>query len=240
MENYFNNCALDVKKVKENKGESQVESYNYKYFTKKKERHDVYEFSKELSNYLHSENIPNIVFMDRSSRQAWVGLDEYWKNNFSKDKKPNMYFINPDGFIIDSYCDQEDTEEQEENIKNQFENIYKKLNDDKDKPLAIFDTCIHTGSTIAPVIHFFERNGYSDLRVVIANTNSDYSDVYIDKNLDDNAKRISCYPFSLGKNSSGVTKHDDYVVSSYNDVSERDLVVKSRKEIRQIVRNEGI
>lgn len=240
MDNYFSKCTLDVKKVKENKEESQLESYDYKYFKKKKQRHDVYEFSKELGNYLHSENIPNIVFMDRSSRQAWVGLDEYWKNNFSKDKKPNMYFINPDGFIIESYWDQEDAEEQEENIKNQFENIYKKLNEDKDKPLAIFDTCIHTGKTIIPVISFLERNGYSDLRIVIANTKSDQSIIRIDKNLDDNAKKISCYPFSLGRDSSGVDKYDDRVVSSYDEISNRDIVVESRKEIRQIVKNKGI
>lgn len=70
----------------------------YKFFDQPERRHDIYEFSKGVTAYLHDEKVPNIILIDRSPRPIWVGIDEYWKQNYKDEQRPNIYFVNPEGF----------------------------------------------------------------------------------------------------------------------------------------------
>lgn len=51
-----------------------------------------------MSRYLHDQNVPNMIFLDRSPRPLWVGIDEYWKENYNHKPRPSIYFVNPSGF----------------------------------------------------------------------------------------------------------------------------------------------
>jgi hypothetical protein len=238
------------------------ENIKYEYFSDPIERHDIYEFSKGVSNYLHDNKIPNIILLDRSPRPFWVGIDEYWKENYKDEKTPNIYFLNPDSFdTLNRAKDKLDLDEEEllidylrlikngeslimdesnrmdNDLINQFVNTYKKLSSEKEKPLAIFDNCIHSGNTITPVVSFLEKNGYDDLHIIIGETSSDFSNIRVDKEFTKNVKYKACGAF--GRQDFGVVKNADKITSGYDKKSNRELLVKSRREIRNIVKDKG-
>lgn len=227
----------------------------FEYFDSPAERHDIYEFSKELADHLHEKGIKNIVFMDRSARLAWVGLDEYWKQNYPNEKHPGYYFINPDGFFAPKLVMEENKISRKDQMFDAMvyertgrsaigELIAEKIvqlgedfgekfkNIDIDEKLAIFDTCSHTGHTLLPVVATLDQAGY-DLEIITARTSDDDSEVQSDKSLDANAKLASCYPFGRA---SGIAKGSD-MVSSRDLRADRDDVVRARKEIREIIKN---
>lgn len=261
MKNPFN--SFNTKNEMKNKKE--IKPYPYQYYADQSERHDIYQFSKELSQYLHKEKIPNIVMMDRSARLAWVGVDEYWKEKYKDEKKPNIYFVDPKRFdyvnkvyeennfsALDAYRDrlnyqnngkltlEKEFNEAEEKLKQEFKEIFKNLEKDKDKPIALFDTCIHSGTTLIPVVSFFNKNGFEDIKVIVADDDRDQSTLLINKSLNKNTMRISCHPFGYQYNPSGVVRKDN-ITSSYDPKSaDRDVMITSRHEIRQIIKDKGI
>jgi len=223
----------------------------YTDFPTPEERHDIYEFSKELSRYLHDEQIPNVMFLDRSARPAWVGLDEYWKTAYPQEKRPDIYFINPDGLIpqnrdttvnlggviIVISNDLNNDEFARELKGRQFQEKYTRLEGQKDQPIAVFDTCMHFGSTATISMEFLRKNGFKDVRLVIADNErvSPFAPIP-DASLYGKAKRITCYPF--GQGASGVKKTGE-VSSSYDEDADREKVVRVREEIREIIKNKG-
>jgi transcriptional regulator with XRE-family HTH domain len=235
---------------------------NYEYFKHAEQRNDIYQFSKELSNYLHNEKIPNMIMLDRSPRPLWVGIDEYWKIHYKNEPRPNIYFINPDGFDSITRAKQQNNlsqkeifldhmmfastgesiiinkaKEIEENTRVQFEQAYSKLEKNKTEPLVVFDNCLHSGRTIIPVIHYLKKYGYEDLRIVIGETSSNRSNIRVDKDFTDKVKFISCRAFG---GDFGVQKDDENVYSSYDENADRSKVISSREEIRRIVREQGV
>lgn len=229
----------------------------YEYFWKPEKRQDIYQFSRGVTKYLHDEKIPNIILLDRSPRPFWVGIDEYWKENYKKEKRPNIYFMNPDGFdavqkaindhpnsMFDSLIFAATGESEilkslglyEKKIEDELKQVYSKLEKDKEKPLAVFDNCIHSGRTIAPILHYLEKYGYKDIRVVIGETSNDISPINIHKDFTNRVQLISCGAFGRDF---GVTKEEDSIVSKYDDKADRERVVKSREEIRRIVQEKG-
>lgn len=228
----------------------------YRYFKTPERRRDIYEFSKGVSNYLYEENIPNIVMIDKSPRALWVGIDEYWKTHFVGTPCPNIYFLNPKGFdFVKKTIEEKNIPENfialdrlilqatgtsilsrefgnaENVIKEEFEKKYQVLNQDKDKPIAIFDNCIHTGETLSPVLHFLDKQGYADIRIVIGETSNDFSHIHIDKDFTDKVKLQACSAFGID---SGVSDGDG-IVSDFDETSDREDVVMCRKEIRRII-----
>lgn len=233
----------------------------YEYFIRKSQREDIYQFSRGVTKYLHDEKIPNIILLDRSPRAFWVGIDEYWKEHYKKEKRPNIYFINPDGFnslakvmqknnydesdlLFDRliYANTGESEvqkkigEEEKIIMDEFNKIYSNLVKDKDKPIAIFDNCLHSGQTILPVLHALDNSGYRDLRVVIGDITANQSPLKIDKHFTDRVQLMSCGAFGTDF---GVEKDEDSVVSHYDQNANRERVIKSREEIRRIVKEKG-
>ncbi len=243
----------------------------YEYFTKSKDRHNLYEFSKQLGTYLHDQRIPSVVFLDRASRPDWVGLDEYWKNNYPEETRPNIFFLNPEGFDLTSrvgkkideissksaskqginfnfssrfrngFSDQDilmniiDSSEAE--LVEQFERAYKKLEVQKDQPVAIFDNCMHTGTAMRPVLSYLKKMGYQDVRVVIGTNDDNRAAITVDKVLVPNPKIISCYPF--GHSSLSGVKKGENVFSDYDEKADRSSIVLMRQEIRRAVQNKG-
>jgi len=229
----------------------------YEYFGNEHKRHDIYEFSKELSIYLQENSIKNIIFLDRSARPAWVGVDEYWNQHHKPDTpKPGFYFVNPDGFVVrdgtlisdmrqvmllldqlmatGSLSPEQKTKTTRE-VGQRFSEVYPNLIQEKDEPLVVFDTCSHTGGTIKPVIAVLEHLGFSDVRVITANEPDWDSGIEPDALIDGETRLTSCYPFG---NDSLVKKKDD-VVSVRNENANQQQANLLRSEIRRIVREEG-
>lgn len=224
----------------------------YKYFTREGKRQDIYEFSRNLSDFLYKENIPNLVLIDRSPRPLWVGVDEYWKIHHQDKKRPNIYFVNPNGFdiskkIINSFASEEELDAfiraglekvmaLDEGVKDQFEQAYPKLKTQKDKPIAVFDNCIHTGETMMSVVTFFHRNGYKDIRIISGDNTRNFTDIRLAGDFTDTLNSPACKVFGRD---SGVVKNDDFVFSQFDFGSDPEKVVQCREEIRRIVREKG-
>ncbi len=156
----------------------------YQYFKREDVREGIYEFSSGLAKYLHDQNIPNVIFLDRSPRPLWVGLDEYWKLNYKKEKpRPNIYFVNPDAFDVVERATSEETEDSliadkiffsltgesrilekakklDQETRDLFTESYFNLRKDKDKTIAVFDNCIHSGKTIEPFFVFLGQRRF--------------------------------------------------------------------------------
>ncbi len=227
-------------------------SERYKYFADQYERHDIYEFIKELTEYIHSNNIESVILVDRSARPAWVGIDEYWKTNFPEEESPSIYFINPESVEIDSFFKRQNVSSRElrkdisivketgkspllekfnEEVVLKAKDFIEKYKISKEKPVLIFDTCSHTGETLRAVVNLLVAAGY-ETRVLTAN---EADNMRTDKRLDGNTRLTSCYPF--GKDS-GVEKGDD-LTSNLDENADREDVVRSRSEIRRIIKNRG-
>lgn len=124
----------------------------YEEFSASRSRKDLVELTEYLAVYLKEKNIGNVILLDRSARPAYLGLVKVWRKMFPDAKRPNIYFVNPDGFQPD------DDEKSKEQILKEFRYNYPALAGKKEKVL-IFDTCIHSGNTISPVIETLEANG---------------------------------------------------------------------------------
>lgn len=234
-------------------GRSTAESVErYRYFQNKAERHDIYEFSKELATYLKEHETRNVLFADRSARPAWIGVDEYWNRHYPETPKPGFYFVNPDGFaelsekpsippqqfiraFIHVLARGEFPEETKSQAVERFEELFAKLSKEKDAPLVFFDTCAHTGMTARAVLYVLENAGFTDIGLITANAPDEEAGLRPLAVIDRNAKMTSCYPFG---DETLVRKTDDLVTE--RDPDGRQYVGNlMRQEIRQIVQDEG-
>ena len=243
MENFFGG----FKRKDKHKSEE-----GYEYFRDRFERHDIYEFAKELTIYLEENGIKDVILIDRSARPAWVAIDEYWKINYPDQQRPSIHFVNPKILEINYFLKKESIGNAEVNrdlekiattgrspifdrfnkqIRTVADEFIEKYKIPKDGPVLVFDTCSHTGETLNAVTNMLGMGGY-DVRVLTAN---DADRIHTEKRLDRNAIMTSCYPFGTD---SGVEKGDK-ITSFLDEGADREGVVASRQEIRKIIRDQG-
>lgn len=227
----------------------------FQYFKDKNELHDIYEFCKELATYLKEEKVKNILFLDRSARPAWIGVDEYWNQQYPGQPKPGFYFTNPDGYEIrqaglvmpdafDLMLMMEhlattgslpaETGKTFEELEARFKEAYPNLMRDRTEPLALFDTCSHTGATMHTVLDFLQRIGFTDIRPITANDPDPDAEVDSAIRMGHKARLTSCYPFG---HHNLVSKTDD-IHSMPND-NNLDAGRRIRADIRKVMR-EGV
>jgi hypothetical protein len=148
---------------------------------------DIYEASKNLADYLSKEKIINVIFLDNSARQAYIGLKEIWKKEHTNETEPGIYFINPKPLQVES-----DYEILAEEFSKKYKNI------DKTQTLLIYDVCYHTGDTIFSVKDFFAQMGFSDIRIAITSVEADLR-TDITNSIDficlDERAKLGCHPF---------------------------------------------
>jgi hypothetical protein len=72
---------------------------------------ELYDQCKAVGDFLHDNEIPNLVLLDRSARPAHVGIRQYMRMRYPDETLPATYFIDPDA-TVHSYSDRElnDTE----------------------------------------------------------------------------------------------------------------------------------
>lgn len=191
---------------------------------------EIYQFSREVAEYLQQENIHNLVLIDRSARNFYVGVKEYWQAKFPEDKEPNYYFLNPEGFKYQTDSD----------LTKEFEQVYKNLSQAKEQPLLVFDTCIHSGNSLYPIKEFLKKNGFSDVRLAAVKTHRQDSKALVQPDLiigQDSLKEGAtrgCRPFGDG---SLVEKNSEHIYCTpAQDVRKRQLAQQSKKEIKQAIR----
>lgn len=52
-------------------------SSGYEFFREPESREELFTIGKTVADYLHSNNVNQIVFLDRSARPAYIALREY-------------------------------------------------------------------------------------------------------------------------------------------------------------------
>ncbi|NTW14252.1 MAG: hypothetical protein HGA31_04455 [Candidatus Moranbacteria bacterium] len=225
----------------------------YEFFNDMTERRELFEFSKAVAEYLRSENIPNLVILDRSSRPLYIGVREYLRSMYPDEPLPNIYFLNPKGFknredltrdeimgIMMDSAFKEDVVEGPNTIRSQgeildeFHETYKRLLDDKDKPVLMFDTCIHSGDSVRYIKKAFDEAGFSDLRIGAINPADPDSGIRTDFYVTTREAEKGCYPFDQDRI---IEKTFNHVYSRATDNQERrQQSIRLRREIQMIIR----
>lgn len=144
----------------------------------------------------------------------YVGVKEYWKAAWPGEAIPNIYFLNPMGFKSQedlTYRELEDVVNDAEwkgnprqnpgdarergEILREFETVYRQLNKDKNQPVLVFDSCLHSGNTLEPVVRAMDDLGFSDVRVGSVNPADYGSKVKTDFYITTARPEKGCYPF---------------------------------------------
>lgn len=148
---------------------------------------DVYEASLSLANYLKAEKIKNVMFLDNSARQAYVGLKEAWKEVGDGDPLSSIYFMNPGELKY---------EDDTTRYKDEFLRTYKHLN--HEDSILLYDACIHSGDTLFATKEFFIDLGFTDVKLAVTSTDKSFAKEK-EKDLDliclDHRARAGCRPF---------------------------------------------
>lgn len=130
------------------------------FFERKIEKDEIIAIGKNLCTYVKDNNIQNLILLDRDARLAYIGLIKMWQAYYPNEAKPNIYFVSPYGFMDKStYNWKRSTLEQE------FNRIYRHLLKNKNRNTLLFDTCIHTGRNIIPVIDFLRDQKFTNLKI---------------------------------------------------------------------------
>jgi hypothetical protein len=225
---------------------------DYELFDDKDERKEVFEYSKRISEYLRSEKIADLIIIDRSSRPLYIGVREYLKAKYPEEKLPGIYFMNPKGFKAKEELSQSEIDEiiqdcvwkddlvefprqvrSKEEILEELENTYKDLMKDKEKPVLVFDTCIHSGDSLSPVKQTLLDSGFSDIKIGAINPSDSNSKVSTDFYITRERPEKGCYPFDRDRI---IEKTFDHVYSKRTeDPRKREKSLQLRREIKSIM-----
>lgn len=227
-------------------------SDRYEFFEFEEARKQLFEFTEKIVDYLRKEKISNLVIVDRSSRPLYVGVREYWQKKYPQEKKPNILFVNPNGFKAREDLTEDEIEElinecdfkldavetpdqvrPKERIIKEFHEKYKLLVADKEKPVLIFDSCIHSGDTLLPMKKIFKESGFTDLRIGSVGPADRGSSVKDDFHLTTQRPVQGCYPFNRDFM---VEKTFSSSASKPTKIEERRArSIRLRKEIKKIM-----
>lgn len=228
------------------------EGSQYAFFENADERNELVHYCERVTEYLHDNGIADLIIIDRSSRPLYIGVMELWRHKYPGQPMPGIYFMNPKGFKDTDTLTDDDLFDIEEDsawnedrlesigqarasseIRDELERTYVKLMRDKDKPVLVFDSCIHSGDTLTPVVESLEELDFSDVRIGSVEEAPPRANIHPDFYITDTRPAKGCYPFDQDKM---IEKTFDHVYS----YPQRDpaLIKRStqlRKEIKQII-----
>jgi len=233
----------------------------YRYFDTPRSRQELYQVGRTLAEYMHDRKIPNVAFIDRSARPAYLTLRAYWHAKYPSEPLPNIYFVSPKGFRSSEYLAQagftglpriledaatahkkgevmEDVSRirSEREVDEDVASTYSRLVEDKDKPFLLFDTCVHTGDGVVPVIDSFRRLGFDQLQFGVASDARNYSGIRPDMTVMHREPDKLCYPFhydDLTDKSYGTVHAIKYPISHYQGTANT-----VRQEISRVMRDQ--
>lgn len=184
---------------------------------------EIKEIGSSLSTYCHNNNIENLIFIDSSARFANVAFREMWKQKYGTEKKPNIYFTNPDAYQIEEYIKPFE-------LADKFDETYKILANNKSSSIMLVDTCIHSGNTIEPILEVLSTAGYSNVSVGVMQP-PDYEENGFEINLVclDHQAKGQCHPFGTH---SYLSRSQNSMLSNVSQ-TDRKKAVKIRKYIKE-------
>lgn len=152
----------------------------------------------KISEYCYENNIKDIILIDRSARLAYIGIKEYYTHKYWDQKRPNIYFINPEKIIRD------------DDLKCQFINKFKNTNmiNNKKDPILVFDTCMHTWNTMLDVITFLWDIWFTNIKGWVWHTKGSYL-MDVDLTICKWWLVNHCYPFWYPKRTECLDKNSD-------------------------------
>lgn len=227
----------------------------YKYFPSTQERRELYRYCESIAAYLHDRKIPNLVIIDRSSRPVYIGVREYWHAKYADEKMPGMYFLNPKGFkddalvsewdrraiamdslFKDDICEPDTRPRTAEEILDEFQTAYRALLNDKDQEVMIFDSCLHSGDTLSPVVDTMKKSGFKKLVLGSVNPPDPKSKIQTQYFITSHRPEKGCYPFDRDRL---IEKTFEHVYSRpTRDIEKRKRSVELRHEIMAIMREQ--
>lgn len=229
-------------------GMNSVESNDYEYFPSYEQRKELYYIGRELTEYTREMGVGTICFIDRSARPAYIAFTEYWNASYPNERKPSMRFINPkgcitqedvsNGYVDPTYIFNSDrlkmgVPEAESAIRSQAEVVQEmragiENAGHEDEPILLFDACIHTGQTLAPVYDRLCEAGIKPENILVATVSvADLQSPVVPVHMAIMADRPVgvCYPFG----------HDAMVQKTYGSVvSEQNADPYDQQESRLI------
>jgi len=204
------------------------ESKQYEFFPKAENREKLFEYTQKLAEYLKSQQIADIILMDRAARPIANALKAYWQNQAEKPTEANIYFFNKNGFG-DYGSDYEHSIPGRE-----LKAAYPKLIADKDQPVLLFDTCVHSGDTLAPIAKQLRGMNFSDLRLGSISKPQKGSPLKTDFYIEEGEASLGCHPFGWD---SIVERDSEHVFSKPNpDQAKRDYSIRLKREIAEIIK----
>lgn len=222
------------------------------FFRQPEAREEVFQFSKAIAEYIKDNEVKNLVIADRSSRPLYVGVMEYWRKVFPNDPMPGIFFVNPKGFkdreshttqelqatnyfLRDDAVEPIDKARTQKDIMIEFRTAYPRLFQDQDKPVLIFDTCIHSGDTLDSVVKTFKKSGFENVIVGSVNPGDQGSKVKTDFYITTKEPEQGCYPFDRDRM---IEKTFEHVYSRpTTDQRKKELGIELREEIREIMKD---
>jgi hypothetical protein len=130
----------------------------FKHFGVKLYQDTLIEAGISLAVKLQCDRVKNVVFIDRKARNANLALKLAWRQLFSDEKCPQVYFVNPEVFG-EGICG---------SIRSRFEERYANLLRGADDKTVVFDGCIHTGKTFRLVIGGLQKAGLNDVYGIVS------------------------------------------------------------------------
>lgn len=244
-------------------GETEGRRDGYRFYPSPAERAELRMIFERTAEYLHDNKIKNFILIDRSARPAHIGLREMWKKKYPDTPMPDVYFLNPTGFVnsadakslgktgmpkgmeimFDGFMKGNDFSNtttgprSQEEIERDFETTYQRLVGNKDQPTLLFDTCIHTGDSIKPVQSTMQNLGFADLKIGIVGGSHNFSGISPDFSAIQGEPMGVCYPFDQDRM---VERRLDSVTSGRSTKdSEREKGIMLREEIKRIVNQDS-
>jgi len=197
--------------------------------TERKFRKDIFEQAASLGEYVYEKKPDNVIFLDASARPAMTALRDYLRGKYPGFKRPHMFALNPLPFRNGVFTEKEIIEKLKKEHPHLFERSGKKT--------LLFDTCVHSGKTVRPVLRVLQRAGFDDMSFAIASTahlEETARDIEIDHSGPD-IPRTRCYPFgremSVQKNDTDLVLHKKHYEEKDDD--ERKKATREHKKSRQ-------
>lgn len=235
------------------------EGLSYKFFHSEQGRKNLYILTKRLCEFMREQGVASLILLDRSARPLYAGVKEYYAQAHPGQASPHIYFMNPLGFKSKEHLHEWDNLQlmtrfedgdldsriehlrSKEDIKQEVERAYSQLMRDRHQPVMIFDTCIHSGTTLAPVVSLLKEVGVDDIFTGAGHFNFkglslDAVRLVPDMVTHRSGSGIGCHPFGLEATVRQTLLH---VYSTPEHKADALKMAKQlRDEIRMVVKDE--
>ena len=194
------------------------------------QKFELYELSRRIAEFCHRRRISHLVLVDGSSRPAYAGILAFWKHSWPKEVPPQIWFINPKGFVFSD----DSGSRRLSAISREFVRHYPGLYRKRSERMMLFDVCIHTGNTLRSILRVLGGLGFD--KVSVGTASRVYAQGIPDIRVDicglSKRPALLCYPFGVDEL---VTKETRVVSSSDIYLDYRQDSVALRREIRWVV-----